>query len=559
MPSWTASWPPKGWLSPRSGESLSQGVSADTPFLCLLLPDHPFYSLVSRASACIKGSQTAPLSSYFSAGIDIIPSNIYREISKMTSAGFDWSASVIWEGPGAIVGNEEHLSADRLDRARYAKFLTNYLAAEGKQRNYVLNLNAEWGAGKTWFIKRWYMELKAHYPTVYIDAWQQDFSDDPLLTVISSIIDQLKMIAGKENPIPEGMRQRLLGLFKVGSKLALKAAIKKAGLEEDDFSLEGEDANQLVDALCSNQKERYESIQYLKQEIRQWVEGAVGLSEGELNYPAFILIDELDRCRPSYAIEMLETIKHIFDIPKVVFVLATDTEQLQHAIKVIYGGGFDASTYLRRFFKRRFMLKKVSTSYFIEYSLGFDSAKCNHFFPQFKNAKDLSMNLSMIVDAFDLKLRDIEQYLYKLKAIIINAADKVDLILLSIFIIAEAHNPELYQKMLAVDVKSIGDYFKCSSLLEFNLPCFINLTSNDECVINMSIYDYLRLFFISMQDDMLNAVDDFNSFERIESDSADSILSGLNENEVLLVYCLANQGLKVEEYQDLVELSCWLK
>ncbi|WP_279502147.1 KAP family P-loop NTPase fold protein [Aeromonas veronii] len=268
----------------------------------------------------------------------------------MAVAPFNWDDAVQWDGPGAIAGSEEILSADRLDRARYAEFLTNYLAAEGKQRNYVLNLNAEWGAGKTWFIKRWYMELKAHYPTVYIDAWQQDFSDDPLLTVISSIIDQLKMIAGKENPIPEGMRQRLLGLFKVGGKLALKAAIKKAGLEEDDFSLEGDDANQLVDALCSNQKERYESIQYLKQEIRQWVEGAVALGNGELDYPAFILIDELDRCRPSYAVEMLETIKHIFDIPRVVFVLATDTEQLQHAVKVIYGSEFDAYTYLSRFF-----------------------------------------------------------------------------------------------------------------------------------------------------------------------------------------------------------------
>ena len=146
----------------------------------------------------------------------------------------------------------------------------------------------------------------------------------------------------------------------------LKSAIKKAGLEDGDFSMEGEDADKLVDTLCSNHKERYESIQYLKNEIRQWVEGAVGLSEGELDYPAFILIDELDRCRPSYAVEMLETIKHIFDIPKVVFVLATDTEQLQHAIKVIYGDGFDAQNYLGRFFMRRFNLPLVSTKVFIE-------------------------------------------------------------------------------------------------------------------------------------------------------------------------------------------------
>ncbi|MGL6420225.1 KAP family P-loop NTPase fold protein [Aeromonas allosaccharophila] len=279
---------------------------------------------------------------------------------------FDWQEPITWDGPGAIDGVVEKLAGDRLDRARYAEFLTNYLAAEGKQRNYVLNLNAEWGAGKTWFIKRWYMELKAHYPTVYIDAWQQDFSDDPLLTVISSIIEQLRDATGKTVAIPDGIKSKLLGLLKVGGKLVLKSAIKKAGLEDGDFSVEGEDADKLVDTLCSNHKERYESIQYLKQEIRQWVEGAVSLSAGELSYPAFILIDELDRCRPSYAVEMLETIKHIFDIPRVVFVLATDTEQLQHAVKIIYGSEFDAYTYLSRFFNRRFSMLSCSRHDFVE-------------------------------------------------------------------------------------------------------------------------------------------------------------------------------------------------
>ncbi|WAG08004.1 KAP family NTPase [Aeromonas jandaei] len=334
----------------------------------------------------------------------------------MAVAPFKWDEAVQWDGPGAIAGSEESLSADRLDRARYAEFLTKYLAAEGKQRNYVLNLNAEWGAGKTWFIKRWYMELKAHYPTVYIDAWLQDFSDDPLLTVISSIIDQLKMIAGKENPIPEGMRQRLLGLFKIGGKLALKAAIKKAGLEEDDFSLEGDDANQLVDALCSNQKERYESIQYLKQEIRQWVEGAVGLSEGGLNYPAFILIDELDRCRPSYAVEMLETIKHIFDIPKVVFVLATDTEQLQHAIKVIYGEGFDAQNYLGRFFQRRFTLNRKSRREFISNILEVRTLPdvSTMVWPELSSQRVLLEVVTAVSDSLELSLRQTEQIIDRL-------------------------------------------------------------------------------------------------------------------------------------------------
>ncbi|HHQ4780048.1 TPA: KAP family P-loop NTPase fold protein [Aeromonas veronii] len=372
----------------------------------------------------------------------------------MAVAPFNWDDAVQWDGPGAIAGSEEILSADRLDRARYADFLTNYLAAEGKQRNYVLNLNAEWGAGKTWFIKRWYMELKAHYPTVYIDAWQQDFSDDPLLTVISSIIDQLKMIAGKENPIPEGMRQRLLGLFKVGGKLALKAAIKKAGLEEDDFSLEGDDANQLVDALCSNQKERYESIQYLKQEIRQWVEGAVALGNGALDYPAFILIDELDRCRPSYAVEMLETIKHIFDIPKVVFVLATDTEQLQHAVKVIYGADFDAHTYLSRFFSRRFSLLAGSKRHFIESNL-YNNVLVDYSFdkvwPKGLNLESLATVLSSISDACQLSLRSTEKLIDRIILVLFNLEkDDVNVVFLSYLLALHEMKPSDYEMIITM-------------------------------------------------------------------------------------------------------------
>ncbi|MFM4989370.1 P-loop NTPase fold protein [Aeromonas veronii] len=340
----------------------------------------------------------------------------------MAVAPFNWDDVVQWDGPGAIAGSEEILSADRLDRARYAEFLTNYLAAEGKQRNYVLNLNAEWGAGKTWFIKRWYMELKAHYPTVYIDAWQQDFSDDPLLTVISSIIDQLKDATGNKVAIPDGIKSKLLGLLKVGGKLVLKSAIKKAGWEDSDFSVEGEDADKLVDTLCSNHKERYESIQYLKQEIRQWVEGVVGLGNGELDYPAFILIDELDRCRPSYAVEMLETIKHIFDIKRVVFVLATDTEQLQHAIKVIYGDGFDAESYLGRFFHRRFTLGSISRREFIQQAIVDKKLHFEHVnvWPEITDSQVLVNVLTAVCDHFSLSLRKTEQVLDRTIASIVN-------------------------------------------------------------------------------------------------------------------------------------------
>lgn len=490
----------------------------------------------------------------------------------MTSAGFDWSDSVIWEGPGAIAGSEERLSADRLERAQYARFLTNYLAVEGKQRNYVLNLNAEWGAGKTWFIKRWYMELKAHYPTVYIDAWQQDFSDDPLLTVISSIIDQLKEVAGKDNKIPEGMRQRLLGLFKVGGKLALKAAIKKAGLEEDDFSLEGEDANQLVDALCSNQKERYESIQYLKKEIRQWVEGAVGLSERKLDFPAFILIDELDRCRPSYAVEMLETIKHIFDIPGVVFVLATDTEQLQHAIKVIYGEDFDAQTYLGRFFKRRFYLNKCPSHFLIEeFVADRFELLCSKTFHCFSDANDFSKTLAKIVDAYHLTARETESFLDTLFAILHSVSERsIDIIYLSALLIMHAKVPAAYivlrsgGKLLDAEIDKISvnkdNVFSCKN--KAKLSMVINYWSdvksgrNEKVILkNDDFYAYIvhvNKILSGYYSNSDNKPDDINRLTIIRSDGR------YDDNGGYYMACLQNKGLTNNDYIELVELSTLL-
>ncbi|ELC7280280.1 NTPase KAP [Aeromonas veronii] len=492
----------------------------------------------------------------------------------MAVAPFNWDDVVQWDGPGAIAGGEK-LAGDRLERARYAEFLTNYLAAEGKQRNYVLNLNAEWGAGKTWFIKRWYMELKAHYPTVYIDAWQQDFSDDPLLTVISSIIEQLKDATGNKVVIPDGVKSKLLGLLKVGGKLVLKSAIKKAGLEDGDFSMEGEDADKLVDTLCSNHKERYESIQYLKQEIRQWVEGAVGLSEGELDYPAFILIDELDRCRPSYAVEMLETIKHIFDIPRVVFVLATDTEQLQHAVKVIYGSEFDAYTYLSRFFNRRFSMLSCSRHDFVESHLPnasyLDSKIFETIWPRGLNVGSLNDIISAIADACQLSLRSTEKLIDRLLLVLVNMKDdSINIVFLAYLIALHESKPSDYETIILSGrshsflsvIKS--DEIKLHGMNDISGTVSIEMESDcngafTQGTYQISIRDLVRHYLFGYLGEYQNIdgklkrdVKEFD--EKYKSMSAKVFSEKLKES--VLNSCLRKKSqVDMSTYRDLVELA----
>ena len=62
-----------------------------------------------------------------------------------------------------------------------------------------------------------------------------------------------------------------------------------------------------------------------------------------------LLIDELDRCKPTYALELLSTVRHLFDVPGVVVVLAINRAELAHSVQSVYGPDFSADRYLRRF------------------------------------------------------------------------------------------------------------------------------------------------------------------------------------------------------------------
>jgi predicted KAP-like P-loop ATPase len=76
-----------------------------------------------------------------------------------------------------------------------------------------------------------------------------------------------------------------------------------------------------------------------------------------------IFIDELDRCRPLYAIECLERIKHIFGIKRLIFVLSIDKKNLAKSIQSQYGN-IDTNNYLRRFIDLEFDLKNPSIDKF---------------------------------------------------------------------------------------------------------------------------------------------------------------------------------------------------
>ena len=93
-------------------------------------------------------------------------------------------------------------------------------------------------------------------------------------------------------------------------------------------------------------------MELLKKEINSFVSAA--------EPRVIFLVDELDRCRPDYAITYLETIKHIFDVQGAVFILAADRQQLENSAKTAFGPNLDFEEYYRKFIHREITLPKIS-------------------------------------------------------------------------------------------------------------------------------------------------------------------------------------------------------
>lgn len=299
---------------------------------------------------------------------------------------------------------DEVLSNDKLNRRHYAEYLYYYLETKGRKNNTVINLNAEWGAGKSFFIKRFYNSIKDIHPCVYIDAWKQDFSDDAFLTLFSSLSQQLQTYAGKLDArlIQSG---HAIGRFTKGVIPEILSGLIKtyAGIESV-----GDIAKEASLLMLKEHQEKLKSIQVLKKELALWSRLAF---EKEFSSPIFIFIDELDRCRPDYAISLLEIVKHIFDINNFVFIIATDTDQLQHSIKNVYGNDFSANDYLGRFFHRRFTLKAPEIYTLIREIVNDGLApiydEASHLvYPLTSTPDDFARNISSIYEAFNLNLRD---------------------------------------------------------------------------------------------------------------------------------------------------------
>lgn len=265
-------------------------------------------------------------------------------------------------------------------------------------------IDGNWGSGKTFFVKQVKMVLDAHnhfvkhsdeinideianvrnlyyqnnapdlqpQVSVYYDAWQHDNDNDPVLSLVYTIMNSIDTDFS----------------FKSADALKIGASIMEL--------FTGQNWPQLIDSLrCPSALDALKEQQSVADLINDFLQSLLPERGNRL----VVFVDELDRCKPSYAVRLLERIKHYFSNDNITFVFSINATELQHTIKKHYGEEFDASRYLDRFFDLRVSLPRPDLQNFYR-SLNFNDSTFTY-----------DMVCAAIIKLYHFELREIAKFL----------------------------------------------------------------------------------------------------------------------------------------------------
>lgn len=261
-----------------------------------------------------------------------------------------------------VIPTDKPFTNCKLGREKYAVVLTDIIKAFPD--GFVLAVNNEWGTGKTTFVKMWEQHLKnQQFQTIYFNAWENDFNNNPLVAIIA----ELKTLTNTKNKTAfKSVVEKGSVLVKNVVPALAKSLIKKYVVDIEEVADAVENTTKAATEILEEEITEYANKKKTITEFRNELEKFVMKSDS--NQPLVFIIDELDRCRPDYAVEVLEQMKHFFSVPGIAFVLSIDKNHLAASVRGYYGSeSINTDEYLRRFIDLEYSIPKPSAKEFVDY------------------------------------------------------------------------------------------------------------------------------------------------------------------------------------------------
>lgn len=412
---------------------------------------------------------------------------------------------------------ENPFTNDALGREQFA-YTVESIVSVYAETGCVISLNGEWGTGKTTFVKMLSQDMqnKGYHP-LYFNAWTNDFISDPLVALLA----ELKEIFPKT--------EKLDKVIKLGGKIVVdvvaqttKSIIeKKLGIDVKEIAKTiSSDLKKGIDDY-SEQKKAFEDF---KEALQEYVTD----NTTEPDKPVVFFVDELDRCNPHFAVQVLERIKHLFDIPNIVFIIVINKHQLGDAVCGYYGSqNMDADNYFRRFFDIELTLPDVDIEKYVDAlytAYDFDAVLKN-------SSRQTNYRLQHDAVAF----RDIQKYLLSTSDFDLRTIDKffaytrlalqtfgeAALIYSDVYILMcylKFANPQLYSQIRDHSMSSIGDLawslesgfgdvirkmqansYKTESLLSFVAHLIVMYMNDQHISFSAKLLDQPDLYYFDKQ------------------------------------------------------------
>ena len=271
--------------------------------------------------------------------------------------------------------SERIFPVDILDRQGTVEQILELLITLSDARSScAFALEGKWGSGKTFLLNMLEPQLRDYqagekFMVFHYNCWQYDYYDEPLIAIVSAMLDNIdeytRFFSGE---VREKIQSGFINTAKqVMKKIACSFAESKIGIKADDLSVLLEKIQETASQDVEEQHE-YDKYYAFHKVIDKAREELSKLAEEQT---LVIVVDELDRCLPDYAIKTLERLHHLFAGSKnTVLIMAIDKAQLKHTIKKTFGENTDCDAYLQKFidFELKIDTGTVNDSFWEKYS-----------------------------------------------------------------------------------------------------------------------------------------------------------------------------------------------
>lgn len=257
---------------------------------------------------------------------------------------------------------------DKIGRKEIVDKICGLVDSLNEDSNFCLSINGAWGSGKSFVLDMIEDKLSQspEYIIVKYDAWENSFYPDPLIAMLSCVIEglgnKLSKMRGYIKAAAECGKKKgkelVDKLSDAGGKIGVVATVIKniAEIVADFKNVT------VVNDTKDFQLETYKSYKMLLQEFAALLNRLTKkVFVAKKQTKIIVLVDEIDRCLPNDQLKILERLHHLFDVKNCAVIVAMNHSCIAKTVNTLYGT--DGNEYLRKFFDFVFKLDTSAEVY----------------------------------------------------------------------------------------------------------------------------------------------------------------------------------------------------